>query len=122
MENPFNITKANDYSDLDIASYWVDFFGDSKRIKPNSPMPILIKGSKGSGKTHLLKYFSYELQKIKSGNNLDNILNQDKYIGIFYRCSGLNSDRFKGKGISDEDWTLIFSYYLELWFAQKLIK
>lgn len=121
MENPFNITKANDYSDIDIASYWVDFFGDSKRIKPNSPMPILIKGSKGSGKTHLLKYFSYELQKIKSGNNLDNILNHDKYIGIFYRCSGLNSDRFKGKGISDEDWTLIFSYYLELWFAQKLI-
>jgi len=121
MENPFNITKANDYSDLDIANYWVDFFGDSQKIKPNSQMPILIKGSKGSGKTHLLKYFSYELQKIKSGGNLENILKQDKYIGVFYRCSGLNSDRFKGKGISDEDWTLIFSYYLELWFAQKLI-
>jgi hypothetical protein len=120
MENPFNITKANDYSDNDIQKYWVDFFGDKEKIKPNSPTPILIKGSKGCGKTHLLKYFSYELQKIRE-KDIMNILLRDKYIGVFMRCSGLNSDRFRGKGIEDDRWNDIFSYYLDLWFGQKII-
>ncbi|WP_418263664.1 hypothetical protein [Flavobacterium faecale] len=120
MNNPFNITKANDYSDNEIQNYWVDFFGDREKIKPTSPMPILIKGSKGCGKTHLLKYFSYELQKIRGNGDKSKIL-EDKYIGIFMRCSGLDSFRFQGKGLLDEQWNLIFSNYLELWFAQKII-
>ena len=121
MENPFNITKANDYTDFEIQDYWVDIFGEKEKIKPTSPMPILIKGSKGCGKTHLLKYFSYELQKIRANDDNSKILKEDKYLGVFMRCSALDSHRFSGKGISEEDWNLIYSNYLELWFGQKLI-
>lgn len=121
MNNPFNITKADDFIDSDIQKYWVDLFDEKSKIKPLSPMPILIKGSKGSGKTHLLKYFSFELQKIRNSTDFNLLLKKDKYIGIYMRCSGLNSERFKGKGLQEDRWNEIFAYYNELWFGQKLI-
>ena len=66
-QNPFDITKAVDYTDNEIYKYWVDLGGDNQgfegMIKPNTLMPMIIVGSKGSGKTHIMKYFSYELQK-----------------------------------------------------------
>lgn len=121
MNNPFNITKAVDYTDEDIIKYWVDITnnnGFKNLLKPNSPMPMLILGSKGSGKTHLMRYFSYQLQKIRHKNNNKNILLKDKYIGIFMRCSGLNSEKFKGKGQTQDVWDVVFSYYIELWLGQ----
>jgi len=124
MINPFNITKAVDYTDFDIEKYWVDFgnTGFKEFLKPNSPKPMLIIGSKGSGKTHMLKYFSYELQKIRYKEDYSDILTKDKYLGIFMRCSGINSERFKGKTYTEEQWLSIFGYYLDLWFAQKLLR
>lgn len=116
MENPFNITKAVDYTDDEILQYWVDLSnnGFAEIIKPISPMPVLILGSKGSGKTHLMRYYSYPLQKKRHS---DNILD-DKYIGIYLRCSGLNSSRFEGKGIDLDVWRVVFGYYLDLWLSQ----
>lgn len=124
MINPFNITKAVDYTDFDIEKFWVDFgeTGFKEFLKPNSPKPMLVIGSKGSGKTHMLKYFSYDLQKIRFKNNFEDILNTDKYLGVFMRCSGLNSERFKGSFFTEENWGLLFGYYLDLWFSQKLIR
>ncbi len=124
MINPFNITKAVDYTDFDIEKFWVDFgeTGFKEFLKPNSPKPMLIIGSKGSGKTHMLKYFSYDLQKIRFKDNYENILKNDKYLGVFMRCKGLNSERFKGDFLTDDKWNLLFGYYLDLWFAQKLIR
>ena len=71
--NPFNITKAVDFSDNDIRDYWVDFFPEalSAILKPLSPIPMYILGGKGSGKTHLMRYYSYKLQKLR---NIDDIL------------------------------------------------
>ena len=47
-------------------AFWVDIkeHGFYNLIKPETLMPMIIVGSKGSGKTHIMKYFSYELQKI----------------------------------------------------------
>lgn len=125
MNNPFNITKAVDYTDADIIKYWVDISeqgdGFEKLLKPTSPMPMLLLGSKGSGKTHIMRYFSYQLQKLRHNENREKLLQVDKYIGIYFRCSGLNSDRFKGKGQNEEAWNSVFSYYLELWMGQLLL-
>jgi hypothetical protein len=123
--NPFNITKAVDYSDEEINKYWVDFptqnsFSDI--IKPNSSMPMLVIGGKGSGKTHIMKYFSYNLQKIRYKENLETKIQEDKYLGIYWRCSGLNTSRFINRGVSDDAWESIFRYYMELWIAQLLLK
>lgn len=123
MSNPFNITKAVDYSDNELNEYWVDFpnGGFNEVIKPNSEIPMMILGSKGSGKTHLMKYFSYTMQCIRYPKDLLGGIVNEGYIGTFLRCSGLNAYRFSGKGESEETWESIFSYYLELWLGQLIL-
>ncbi|WP_132053101.1 ORC-CDC6 family AAA ATPase [Pseudocnuella soli] len=124
MKNPFNITKAVDYTDSDIINYWVDILegnGFKDLLKPTSSMPMLVLGSKGSGKTHLMRYFSYQLQKYRA-QSIKDVLAKDQYIGIYLRASGLNSDRFKGKGQSIEKWDVVFAYNFELWVGQLILE
>src|SRR2546425_10108218 len=122
--NPFNITKAVDFSDQEINDYWVDIpsgAGFSAMAKPTSPMPMLILGGKGSGKTHLMRYFSYPLQRIRHGQDVIGGIQRDGYIGVYLRCGGLNSARFRSKGQSDEVWADVFAYYMELWLSQLVL-
>lgn len=122
--NPFNITKAFHFSDSEIEKYWTDY-GDNgfkDMIKPSDPMPIYILGGKGSGKTHLMRYFSYELQKIRNDKNILNFICKEKYIGIYTLCSGLNSSRFSGKGYEDNFWMKYFEYYFEIWISSLVIE
>ena len=89
--NPFDVTKAVDYSDQELFYNWVDFPKKSFQefIRPTLEMPMIIVGSKGSGKTHIMKHFSYSMQKIRSEKTFDNIL-KEGYLGVYLRCSGLN--------------------------------
>lgn len=121
--NPFSLTKANDLSDDQIQELWVDIappdspdslFGAGRFA---SPMPTFILGSKGSGKTHLMRYASFPLQKKRfEKDRLSPLAGAriDGYVGIYTLCSGLETGRFQGKGQSDEAWLEVFSYYLEL--------
>ena len=118
--NPFGITKATDFSDNEINEYWVNVNPDYKILNPNELLPKYILGGKGCGKTHLLRYFSYPLQKIRKGN-LSRIVNDDKYIGIYSVLDGINSSRFKGKGIDEEQWKSAFEYYFELYISDILL-
>jgi hypothetical protein len=124
IQNPFNITKAVDFSDQEINDYWVDIAsgdGFAAMAKPTSPMPMLILGGKGSGKTHLMRYFSYPLQRIRHGADVVRGIQEDKYIGVYLRCGGLNSARFRDKGQTPETWADIFAYYMELWLSQLVL-
>jgi|TARA_R100000789_G_scaffold96254_1_gene97496 hypothetical protein len=123
MKNPFNVTKAVDYSDEELNNYWVDFpqGGFKSTIKPTSEMPMIILGSKGSGKTHIMKHFSYTMQSLRHGEKLRTGISEDGYIGTYLRCSGLNAYKFSGRGETDHDWETFFSYYLELWLSQLLL-
>jgi hypothetical protein len=89
QDNPFNLTKANDYSDAQINDYWVDMpdgNGFLSILKPASPMPTLILGGKGSGKTHLMRYCSYEIQKLRHSGTLQESIKKEGYLGIYTRC------------------------------------
>ena len=124
--NPFNITTAVDYSDEEINRYWVDFVSYDKDfpqiLKTDSPMPMLILGGKGSGKTHIMRYFSFNSKKIMYQDDFLTRLSKDKYIGIYLRCGGLNSSRFQGSNFSLDIWKTLFGYYIDLWFSQLLLQ
>ncbi len=123
--NPFETTRATDFSDREILSYWVDLAGDDaldRLLKPNSTMPMLILGSKGSGKTHLLRYCSYPVRKLKwSTTSLDGV-QADGYLGIYVHADGLNTNRFGGKDVSPDVWRTVFQYYFESWFARLVLE
>ena len=129
ISNPFDINKAVDYTDQQLFDYWVNIGGDpgfDKMMKPSTLMPMIIIGSKGSGKTHIMKYYSYELQKIrllsdKVPQTLAQKFQSETFIGIYVRCSGLNADTFSGKGVSDSVWQGIFDYYWELWLGERVL-
>ncbi len=126
QSNPFNITKAVDFSDQQILDFWVDYsegISFSSILKPTSPMPMYVLGGKGSGKTHLLRYFSFACQQLRhSGEgSSSNGVSDDGYLGVYLRCSGVNASRFSGKGRSGELWSDVFAYYFELWLSQLLL-
>jgi len=130
LANPFNITKANDLTDAQIEALWVDVRSEEadtallSALRPASPMPMFVLGGKGSGKTHLLRYCSWPIQKIRylqNGLGLLAGVARDGYIGVYVRCSGLNSGRFARKRQDDDVWREVFSYYVELWLAQQAL-
>ena len=121
--NPFDITKATEFTDQQIAEYFVEMPGGSitTLANPRSPVPMIIQGGKGSGKTHLMRYFSYPLQKVRHAENTANKIKDDGYIGVYFRCGGLNAERFRNKGQTSDAWKAIFAYYMELWFGQLVL-
>lgn len=125
--NPFNITQAKDFSDDEILKYWVDLTepsgseGFDPIMKPASLVPMLLLGSKGSGKTHLMRYYSFVSQAVRHKDDIPGGLAEDGYVGIYVRMGGLNASRFNGKGRPDEYWLNVFAYYMDLWLGQVLL-
>ncbi len=122
--NPFNVVKAGDFSDKQINEFWVDFPGDKgfdSLAKPTSTMPLIIKGGKGSGKTHLMRHYSFQLQQLRHPDNIAKGIQSDGYLGTYLKLGGLNTKRFSGKKIDDDEWLHIFAYYLDIWLSQLLI-
>jgi hypothetical protein len=122
--NPFVITKATDLSDEGISLTWVDIPGEGgfqKFVDPRSPMPQRLLGGKGSGRTHLMRYYSFALQALRAQQKripLPQQLKEDGYVGVFFRCEGLNAGRFHGRQLADATWLDVFTYYMDLTLAQ----
>jgi len=125
-DNPFDLNKASDFSDQEIAEQWVDISdapgGLLGILKPTLRMPMLLLGGKGSGKTHLMRYCSAPVQAARRGGDIVGAVKQDGYVGVYVRADGLNTDKFSGKGEPPEFWTIIFSMYFELWLATSLLE
>jgi hypothetical protein len=123
LDNPFSVTKATEFTDFEINDYWVNFSStdNATLLNPREFLPKYIIGGKGCGKTHILRYFSFPLQKIRHQNNVNVILSIDKYIGLYSVFHGLNSSRFEGKGIDVEQWESIFTYYFELYVCDSYL-
>ena len=128
VKNPFDINKAVDYTDEDLYKYWVNISqpaGFNAIVKPDTLMPMIIKGSKGSGKTHVMKYYSYELQKIRlghiDGQSLCDGFVKESFIGIYVRFSGMNANVFDGQQLNDDIWEMLFAYYWELFLGERVL-
>ena len=120
MNNPFNVTKASEYSDEQINNYWVSI-GGKNVLDPLEYTPKYILGGKGCGKTHLLRYYSYPLQKLRNGSIRD-VVKNDKYIGIYSVLSTIDAGRFQGKGVNQDQWDAIFKFYFELYIGAFMLR
>lgn len=124
--NPFSIVKATEYTDEDILNSWVSYTKQedstiSSILRPEELMPKYILGSKGCGKTHILRYYSFDLRVKHYKDNIQELLNTDGYIGVYSRLDGLSASRFKNN-TSDDTWIPIYDYYFELYQTILMLK
>ncbi|UDM06528.1 hypothetical protein LG409_14245 [Halomonas sp. NyZ770] len=119
QKNPFTTLKANDLDDGDINEQWVDLEGDGlvDLFSPSHYLSQYLVGGKGSGKTHLMRYFSYKSQALRNNKNALKGISQDGYFGVYFQASGLNGSRFDNLPYDINLKSALFEYSFELWCA-----
>lgn len=131
-KNPFDDYNANVLAPDLIMQYWCTPFSigalkDFNEAKFFSEkMPIILQGSRGSGKTTILKYFSFPVQcerANQSGVSIIEQLKNDAGVGFYLRCddSFLNMFKTVFSTVVKDSWQLCFKHYLELFFSKNLI-
>lgn len=133
-KNPFDDYNANVLDPEMIMRYWCTPFnmGPLKNFSETNffveKMPIILQGSRGSGKTTILKYFSFPVQCARATQQKIPVIKQlinDHGVGFYLRCDDSFLNMFKTvfkSTISDENaWLNCFNHYLELFFVQNLI-
>jgi hypothetical protein len=124
-DNPFELIKASDYSDRQIHEYWVDSSDANEGlvaiIRPRVVVPMLLLGGKGSGKTHLMRHCSAQVQELRHDGKLSRAVSAEGFLGIYARVDGLNIERFAGKGQPPETWDGVFAFAFELWLGITLL-
>lgn len=115
--NPFSVVKANEFTITQIIENWVPWAGSESgfiaSLNPQELMPKYILGSKGCGKTHLLRYYSFEARLKLYNNDIKELLKNDKYLASYSRLNSISSTRFNKTGNEDE-WRSLYNYYFEL--------
>lgn len=117
--NPFSVVKANEFSYEQILEYWVDFAeiedgGFISSLNPKELMPKYVLGSKGCGKTHILKYYSFDARRLYYKNDITELLKKDGYVASYWRLDGLSSTRFIKASKDITEWKELFGYYFEI--------
>ena len=95
--------------DYFVTPSFFDQFCDTK--------PLLIYGSRGSGKTTLFKALT-----ISEAHDIKSYLNDNNYIGIYYRIDMNITKSFEGYDISKEQWQKLFSYYFICALSYELLR
>ncbi len=117
--NPFSVVKANEFSYEQILEYWIDFGeieegGFISSLNPKELMPKYVLGSKGCGKTHILKYYSFDARLLYYENDISELLKKDGYIASYWRLDVLSSTRFNKDTKDIAGWKELFGYYFEI--------
>lgn len=115
--NPFSLVRASDFTDEQINSLWVEIGPKAINniIEPTSKVTKFILGGKGSGKTHLLRYYSYPVIRLREGetSGLETV-SKHGFLAVFLRATGLDSTRFEAAASAAPSWQQLFGIYLEL--------
>lgn len=120
-KNPFsdfdtNVMTAEQISEFFTEPYDSFTIPESKIIEDKSP--IIFIGGRGTGKTMLLRQFSYNVQKIiQTEKNYLEKVKETKYIGIYFRIDKplLQSLSLLGRMTSLENFEeAIFTHFFEL--------
>lgn len=131
-KNPFDDYNANVLAPDLILQYWYTPFriGALKDYDEanffSEKMPVVLQGSRGSGKTTILKYFSFPVQierARQSGMTIEKQLIVDGGVGFYLRCdeSFLNMFKTVFTFTLQKNWYACFKHYLELFFAKNIL-
>jgi hypothetical protein len=123
--NPFAPIRASDYTDKQINELWVDV-GEARMatiLEPRSLGTKYILGSKGSGKTHLIRYLSYQVARQRSSKKGGlYIVENAGCLAVFLRTTNIDAPRFEmAIGVSAA-WQQLFSVHLELRLAELVLE
>lgn len=126
MVNPFHDIKSTNLDDDAIVDFWVDIRNtkthqDSflKLLAPESATPMFLLGGKGTGKTHILRFYSYRAQKsraIKKNKSPIEQIRNENFISVYVELGNFGFERFKGAQISQTIWNEWYFYYINLLF------
>lgn len=123
--NPFSLVRASDITDAQINSLWVELGASviNTVMEPTSTISKYILGGKGTGKTHLLRYHSYQVARLRNPQ-LSGIASVKKmgYLAVFLRATGLDSARFEMPGEPAEKWQNLFGIHIELRLTELLLE
>ncbi|HHP8291307.1 hypothetical protein [Acinetobacter baumannii] len=121
--NPFGSIRAAEYSDEQINSLWVDFENDltSSILDLSGATPKYLFGGKGSGKTHILRYYSYLVARQREQNKTGiEVLQQLGALTVFYRCNHFGASKFSP--LPEEQKQLVFQSYIEFTLFEAIIE
>lgn len=133
FENPFEDINANVLNPRQIVEYWCSPFEqgilsnfDEHKFR-TCKVPIILQGSRGSGKTTILKYFSYPAQMERAEKykkSLLSVIKDEREVGFYYRCDDSFISTFKSifQNVDLDGWTKIFDDYLELIFCKNILE
>lgn len=118
--NPFSEFDSNVMSSEQISEFFTEPYDsftipEAKIISDKSP--IIFIGGRGTGKTMLLRQFSYNVQKIVSNETYLEKVKRTKYIGVYFRVDKPLLQSLSGLGTSSSIPNFeekIFTHYLEL--------
>ena len=131
FKNPFDDFNASLIDTDKIVSFWCDpvINGQNELLSASNfftqKMPFIIQGSRGSGKTMLFKYYSYDAQKIvaKQYGGIIEHFKKCGGVGFYFRCDApfINSLKAVCADSPLEKWEDIFSYYMQLRISLSII-
>lgn len=127
IKNPFEEVNANNLDNDEILNYWIKpegiFNKQLEGIKLTGLIPLFLFGGRGTGKTTVLKYISFELQQkefLKTHKNLNGFLEKNNFLGIYHRFDGPQLDAFNA-GPDDRKCLEAFRLYIELVLSQNFL-
>lgn len=121
--NPFGSLRAAEYTDEQINHLWVDFEYDIKSsiLDLSGATPKYIFGGKGSGKTHILRYYSYLVARQRQDKLTGvEVLEQLGALTIFYRCNHFGASKFDS--LPENLKQIIFQAYVELTLFEAVVE
>lgn len=124
-QNPFSLVRAADFSDEQINELWVEVGRAQvdQIIEPKERLSKFILGGKGAGKTHLLRYHSYAVARIRShSKDAVSAVLDDGYLAVFLRATGVDAARFEVTSGVEPKWQQLFGIYLELRLAELVVE
>lgn len=127
IKNPFIDCTARDMKYAEVYKYWCSPF-ELYNLNENelftSKTPIVIEGIRGSGKTMLLKYLSYNVQVTVLGSvNVDDRIRffQDRSFGIYFRNKIDDCNMFSDFNIPEEIKNRMFKTVFVLSIAREIL-